>query len=347
MPVLNYIKKKIQDNTNGYFYSIISNVLRSTIFPYRANKKKYFIFNQNYFHPEVTIDTIGLCNARCKFCSYRISDRPKEIISFNKFKYWAEQAKKLGFSRLNLTPINGEFFLNKDYAEIIKFSRTIDFKKVRTFTNALNFDRIDLKKIFDKDYGLTSISVSTGGFSKKNYEECFGIKKYDYFLKNLILILEYFDKYKPPIKLSVELRSNKSMKENMMSPDFIRYIKKFYDKGIFSIEQINYFDSWAGQIKQNDLPLGMKLGPKPIIQRRLCHRMYTLGILYDGVVRLCNCRYKGGNITKDGLYLGNLNEKNLKEILESHLTKQIRENFSAEKPPVCKNCQFYIPTVLS
>ena len=76
----------------------------------------------------------------------------------------------------------------------------------------------------------------------------------------------------------------------------------------------------------------MKLGPKPIIQRRLCHRMYTLGILYDGVVRLCNCRYQGGDITNDGLYLGNLNESNLTEILESPVIKNIRENFSTQNP---------------
>ena len=91
--------------------------------------------------------------------------------------------------------------MNKDYAEIIKFSRKIGFKKVRTFTNALNFDKIDLKNILDKDYGLTSLSISTGGFEKKNYEEVFGIKKYDKFIKNLITILEYFDKFRPSIKI--------------------------------------------------------------------------------------------------------------------------------------------------
>ena len=113
---LKFIKQKLQDNVNGYFYAIVSNVLRSTIFPYQVNKKKYFQINSNFFHPEVTIDTIGLCNARCKFCSYRISDRPKEIISLETYKNWAKQAIELGFTRLNLTPINGDFFLNKNYS---------------------------------------------------------------------------------------------------------------------------------------------------------------------------------------------------------------------------------------
>ena len=45
------------------------------------------------------------------------------------------------------------------------------------------------------------MSISTGGFSKKNYEECFGIKKYDNFLESLISILEYFDKKKSKYKI--------------------------------------------------------------------------------------------------------------------------------------------------
>ena len=36
---LSSVKKIIQDNVNGYYYAILSNVLRSTVFPYRANKK--------------------------------------------------------------------------------------------------------------------------------------------------------------------------------------------------------------------------------------------------------------------------------------------------------------------
>lgn len=287
-----------------------------------------------------------MCNARCKFCSYRISDRPKEILSLEKFKLWSSASLDIGFTRLNLTPINGEFFLNKNYGEIINYSKKIGFKKVRTFTNAVNFSNINLDQIFDKKFGLDSISISTGGFSKDTYEECFGIKKYQQFFEGLIKILEYFEVKKPNVKLSVELRSNKSVEENLNSKDFKKYLKKYYDNKIFNLEYINYFDSWAGQIQQSDLPKGMIIGPKPIIQKRLCHRLYTLGILYDGVVRLCNCRYQGGDITDDGLYLGNLNEKTLDSILKDEKVEKIRKNFSNNKPSVCGNCQFYIPTVL-
>ena len=106
---LKYFKQKIQDNINGYYYAIFSNIIRSTFFHIKFTRKNILIYLKIFFIP-VTIDTIGLCNARCKFCSYRISDRPKEIIELKKFKSWAYQAKNLGFSRLNLTPINGEFF---------------------------------------------------------------------------------------------------------------------------------------------------------------------------------------------------------------------------------------------
>ena len=41
----------------------------------------------------------------------------------------------------------------------------------------------------------------------------------------------------------------------MISSDYIKILKNFMTE-LFSIEQINYFDSWAGQVKQNDLPQG-------------------------------------------------------------------------------------------
>ena len=48
----------------------------------------------------------------------------------------------------------------------------------------------------------------------------------------------------------MELRSNKSVKENLNSSDFKKYFKKYYDNKIFNLEHINYFDSWAGQVKR-------------------------------------------------------------------------------------------------
>ena len=49
MLVLSYIKKKIQDNINGYYYSIISNIIRSTIFPYKAKKKNILVLMKIIF----------------------------------------------------------------------------------------------------------------------------------------------------------------------------------------------------------------------------------------------------------------------------------------------------------
>ena len=94
---VNKFKNFLRQNINGFYYSIISNILRSTVFPYVANKKELFKLMKIFLIPEVTIDTIGLCNARCKFCSYRISDRPKEIIQLEKFKKLGSQVKKSWF----------------------------------------------------------------------------------------------------------------------------------------------------------------------------------------------------------------------------------------------------------
>ena len=54
---------------------------------------------------------------------------------------------------------------------------------------------------------------------------------------------------------------------------------------------------------------------------------------------------RGGDITDDGLYLGNLNTDNLEKVLHTDLISKIRDEFSNFTPEVCKNCQFYIPVL--
>ena len=66
------------------------------------------------------------------------------------------------------------------------------------------------------------------------------------------MILEFL-KEKTKYKIIVELRSNKNIDENLEEDDFKNILRNFMKK-IFSLEQINYFDSWAGQISQEELP---------------------------------------------------------------------------------------------
>jgi MoaA/NifB/PqqE/SkfB family radical SAM enzyme len=338
------IKNKIRDLTPPKIYSLASNILRSTIFPYKLDKKKYFYLNENIFHPEITIDTIGLCNARCKFCAYRLGNRPAKFIKFDIFKDWADQAISLGFTRLNLTPLNGEFFLNKDHEKIINYSRKIGFKKVRTFSNGISLSKVNLSNVLDAKNGLTSLSISTGGFEKKTYEECFGIKKYDQFINSMNYLLDFYRVHKIKVPLSIELRSNKTFKENINYKDFKKYFHNDWKNNLFELDFISSFDDWSGQIDQTDLPEKMQIGVKPVLQTHPCHRLFTLGILYDGAVRLCNCRYQSGPIESDGLYIGNIFDTLLENILESNEIAKIRKDFSKNTPEVCKKCIFYIPS---
>jgi hypothetical protein len=78
------------------------------------------------------------------------------MLDLDKFKDWALASRKIGFSRLNLTPLNGEFFMHKNHEQILDYSRKIGFDKIRTFSNGLNFNKLNFDKIFDSQNGLTS-----------------------------------------------------------------------------------------------------------------------------------------------------------------------------------------------
>jgi hypothetical protein len=76
--------------------------------------------------------------------------------------------------------------------------------------------------------------------------------------------------------------------------------------------------------------------------------LYTLGILANGDVRMCNCRYDSSIETeKDPLFIASINHyATLGQLLEEHGQKieRVVEGFiSGHLPVLCRRCPFYIP----
>jgi hypothetical protein len=79
-----------------------------------------------------------------------------------------------------------------------------------------------------------------------------------------------------------------------------------------------------------------------------CKTLPSLGVLSNGTVRLCNCRYDSSVETSaDSLFIGNLSDYgSLKELVEQNQSKidAICHDFILGKlPDLCKRCPFYIP----
>ena len=107
---------------------------------------------------------------------------------------------------------------------------------------------------------------------------------------------------------------------------------------------MNSFDDWCGQIKQQDLIGNMRIKKSPLIKRRPCKWTFYPMVCWDGKVRACGCRYRDVAEKEDELFVGDINEKSLKDIWLGDKPKILRRKFtSGNIPEVCKKCSVYDP----
>jgi hypothetical protein len=132
------------------------------------------------------------------------------------------------------------------------------------------------------------------------------------------------------------------------------FVSQFISDKVRITKPLRVFDTWGGEIKQNDLIKGMKVDRKPlksvypIKKVFLCNRMLSIGVLANGDVRLCNCRYDSTIETEeDSLFIDNVrNYNSFRDLIiknENKINKIKSDFIHGELPALCKKCPFYIP----
>ena len=101
------------------------------------------------------------------------------------------------------------------------------------------------------------------------------------------------------------------------------------------------------------LPSGMKTEINPLKRLlpnskvHLCNMMQNFGVLANGDIRICNCRYDASIEKDDSLYIDNVFKyDSLRSAIEANKEKisRIRREFMDGKlPKLCQNCTFYLP----
>ena len=86
----------------------------------------------------------------------------------------------------------------------------------------------------------------------------------------------------------------------------------------------------------------MRMKAKPHFRSLPCERTFYLGILPDGYVRACPCRF-GRKGVHDELIVGNILETDLEDIWCGEEIRGIRRSFvENELPEVCRSCNDYV-----
>jgi len=301
----------------------------------------------------INIEVSSICNAKCIFCPYRLSYRSKKLMPTNEFRKIAESAVKLGYENLDLTSPSGEFFIRNDALEIIRIAKQVGFKHVGTYTNGISLYKFEAKELLES--GIDAILVSFPGFEDDNvYESVFGVKQIQSFKRSITALLETHRRLKSNVCVIFEPRTYLTLEQIKESEFYECFVSKFVSNKIRISEPLRVFDSWGGEIKKKDLIKGMKVDINPIKSIHpfkkvyLCCRLLYVGVLANGDVRMCNCRYDSTIETEeDSLFIDNLrNYGSLYDLIlkNENRIKRIRSNFiHGNLPELCKKCPFYNP----
>ena len=300
----------------------------------------------------IAIEVSSFCNARCLFCIYRLGYRTKTIMTVEAFKNIAQSAINAGYENLDLTSPSGELFIHRDAIKVIHTAKNAGFKHIGVFTNGISIYKHNIEDLLTS--GVNVFLISFPGFDEAIYQEIFGVSKYHEFKKSIIELLETHRKINSNVIIIFEPRTYLKLNQLKQTKFYENHISNFISDKIVLREPLRVFDSWGGEIKQKDLIKGMRVDSNPIksiypLKRVfLCVRLLSIGVLANGDVRLCNCRFDSTIETdKDSLFIDNVkNYESFADLMTKNKDKidKIKSAFIHGKlPALCKKCPFYMP----
>lgn len=286
------------------------------------------------------IDVTNICNARCIFCAYKNARHKKGVMDFPIFRKAVDEFDAMGGGMISLTPIVGEPLIDPTLLEKIEYARNLkNIQRISFTTNGILLGDNELyKKVIDS--GVDAINVTISGTNEDEYEQIFGVRSYQKAINGISLLMRYNKETGDKKEIVVNFRTKSgNLNDTYRSSDFNEYIRPYLSQNC-RVTNFNSYDNWGGIIGENDLVGNMKMKRIPRIKNVPCVRTFDFKILWDGSVRVCNCRMRESEF--DGLVVGNICNSTLKELVHSKEVRAIRESFPKNKVlDECKDCSLY------
>jgi len=278
------------------------------------------------------IELTNICNSRCCFCPYKYMKRPKGLMSDEVFEKIVRDYAEIGGGRVELTPVPGEFFLDKHAITRIRFLRSFkEIKEISFYTNGIFLDNFNTEELLTS--GINSITISFGGINRQEYKEIFGVDMFERVCNNLINLGKTNRRLNQPVRLAISFKASKKISSFTKTELFKALSRDF---------QIDYqynYHSWGGAISQKDLKGEMRMSPLPINKiKEPCGLSYSgLRVAWNGDVTPCWC-----GDAEINLKIGNIMENSLISIWNGEKMANFRQSFFKGKPPLlCQKCEHY------
>jgi len=205
------------------------------------------------------------------------------------------------------------------------------------YSNMISLDRHGVMELLES--GLTALTVSVSGFDANMYRRVYRSRQYPRVLKNTIEFARANNAAGRPVKFSVNLRTDRPIRETFDFPDH-KEVEALV--GRENILANFFFDNWAGKITQDQLTGSMKLRRRRRLSRpRIspCSELFSGPMVtWDGRVTACGCR----DVNASELVIGDVTSQHLGDIWFGNEIKKLREEFLTDKiRPICDTCTHY------
>ena len=294
----------------------------------------------------INIEPTNICNADCVFCAYRHQGKwrsGKGIMSSSLFDRVVQEHASRGGKVINLAPIVGEPLIDPNIVTRCEYVLQNNMQ-VWFYTNGTLLVRTDLEALLKS--GIRSIGLSTSALREDIFNKVYRNSHYADLIRGLQNLLETRNRLGSVFTLQIGFRSNLSFRDTVAMSDFQKLIRPLLtEEEIGGIEVVNRFDTWGGQIREDDLLSGMVKRQPPRLKRRPCLMTFQPHISWEGIVRMCGCRFMGNEVTYgDPLVVGDLRDSSLSDIYHSRHVEKLQESFLEGSPPsVCTSCTIYRP----
>lgn len=268
---------------------------------------------------KIYVEITNVCNLSCSFCPS--SMRKKQFMKVKEFERILEQIKP--FTDYIYLHIKGEPLLHPNLKEILNLCERFKIKVNITTNGTLIDEKIDIlkeaKSIHQINFSL-HCENNTPAYCEKIFE------RVEELSPKIVIIYRYW-----------------TLKEGQMdekSTEIVEKIQNYYHLSTEIVEKIKTEDNV--KIKENIYVQKANQFEWPSVDQKqrtkgYCYGLKShIGILVDGTVVPC-CLDAEGIIN-----LGNINQQELKEILENKRCKAIEKGFQNRNPSeeLCRHCTF-------
>ena len=238
--------------------------------------------------------------------------RKRGFMNPDLYKKIVKEAVEFGFKQIDLR-VYGEPLIDVELENKAKFASEQGFEYIMINTNGALLTKDRFEKLAESRFARINVSISP----KRAFERTRPGKSFDKIWRNLTVISN--SRYKDIIRIWVVLTKQTTDEE----------IQEF-DLEVKSLgyKNINYTHETRHIANINS-------GTAPIIRNNInCYLLLkVLTVYWDGSIALCPVDYE------NNIKLGNLNDKSLKELINSEKFKKIRYNhLKMNYLNICKRC---------